>query len=100
MTGPAPQSLQRMMPPFANRVLALIEQAPPKGLSHWDGPTVAAILGASVHAVWRLLRKQGIYLQRLRTWCVSTDPEFAPKAAEGGGTVPESAAERAGTERR
>src|SRR5450432_3622657 len=67
---------------FRDRVLALLEQAPPKGLSHWDGPTVAATLGASVHAVWRVLRKEGIYLQRLRTWCVSTDPEFAPKAAE------------------
>jgi transposase len=43
---------------------------------------VAAKLGASVHAVWRTLRREGIYLQRLRTWCVSTDPEFAPKAAE------------------
>lgn len=67
---------------FRDRVLALIEQAPPKGLSHWDGPTVASTLGASVHAVWRVLRKEGIYLQRLRTWCVSTDPEFAPKAAD------------------
>jgi transposase len=67
---------------FRERVLALLEQAPPKGLSHWDGPTVAATLGASVYAVWRVLRKEGIYLQRLRTWCVSTDPEFAPKAAD------------------
>ena len=67
---------------FRGRVLALLEQSPPKGLSHWDGPTVASALGASVHAVWRVLRKEGIYLQRLRTWCVSTDPEFAPKAAE------------------
>jgi transposase len=67
---------------FRDRVLALLEQPPPKGLSHWDGPNVAATLGASVHAVWRVLRKEGIYLQRLRTWCVSTDPEFAPKAAD------------------
>ena len=67
---------------FRDRVLALLEQTPPKGLSHWDGPTVASTLGASVHAVWRVLRKEGIYLQRLRTWCVSTDLEFAPKAAE------------------
>lgn len=67
---------------FRDRILTLIEQPPPKGLSHWDGPSVAATLGASVHAVWRVLRKEGIYLQRLRTWCVSTDPEFAPKAAE------------------
>jgi hypothetical protein len=43
---------------------------------------VAAALGASVHAVWRVLRKEGIYRQRLRTWCLSTDPEFAPKAAD------------------
>ena len=67
---------------FRDRVLALLELPPPRGLSHWDGPTVAKTLGASVHAVWRVLRKEGIYLQRLRTWCVSTDPEFAPKAAD------------------
>jgi transposase len=67
---------------FRSRVLALLEQPPPQGLSHWDGPSVASVLGASVHAVWRVLRKEGIYLQRLRTWCVSTDPEFAPKAAD------------------
>ena len=67
---------------FRDRVLALLEQSPPAGLSHWDGPAVAEQLGASVHAVWRTLRREGIYLQRLRTWCVSTDPEFAVKAAE------------------
>src|ERR1019366_8990626 len=67
---------------FRGRVLALLEQPPPAGLGHWDGREVAQALGASVHAVWRLLRREGIYLQGLRTWCVSTDPEFAPKAAE------------------
>ena len=67
---------------FRDRVLALLEQAPPPGQSQWDGPAVAAHLNASVHAVWRVLRREGIYLQRLRTWCVSTDPEFASKAAE------------------
>jgi transposase len=67
---------------FRDRVLALLEQTPPAGLSHWDGRAVAEVLKASVHAVWRVLRREGIYLQRLRTWCVSTDPEFAAKAAE------------------
>ena len=67
---------------FRDRVLALLEQAPPSGQSQWDGPAVAERLNASVHAVWRVLRREGIYLQRLRTWCVSTDPEFATKAAE------------------
>lgn len=67
---------------FRIRVLALLEQSPPPGMSHWDGPAVAEKLGSSVHAVWRVLRGEGIYLQRVRSWCVSTDKEFAPKAAE------------------
>jgi transposase len=67
---------------FRNRVLALLEQPPPPGMSHWDGPAVAERLGSSVHAVWRVLRREGIYLQRVRSWGVSTDKEFAPKAAE------------------
>jgi transposase len=67
---------------FRDRVLALLEQPPPPGMSHWDGPAVAKKLDSSVHAVWRVLRREGIYLQRLRTWCVSTDAEFALKAAE------------------
>ena len=67
---------------FRDRVLALLEQPPPPGMSHWDGPAVAEKLGSSVYAVWRVLRREGIYLQRLRSWCVSTDKEFASKAAE------------------
>jgi transposase len=67
---------------FRNRLLAQIEQPPPRGMSHWDGPTLAAKLDASVHAIWRVLRREGIYLERLRSWCVSTDKEFAAKAAD------------------
>jgi transposase len=67
---------------FRNKVLAALEEAPPPGMSHWDGPAVAERLDASVHAVWRILRREGIYLQRRRSWCVSTDKEFAPKAAD------------------
>ena len=43
---------------------------------------MAERLNASVHAVWRVLRREGIYLQRRRSWCVSTDKEFAAKAAD------------------
>jgi transposase len=67
---------------FRNRVLATLEETPSPGISHWDGPAVAEKLDASVHAVWRVLRREGIYLQRRRSWCVSTDKEFAPKAAD------------------
>jgi len=67
---------------FRNRVLALLEQPPPAGQACWDGPAVAAALNGSVHAVWRVLRHEGICLQRQRSWCVSTDKEFAAKAAD------------------
>ena len=67
---------------FRNRVLALLERPPPAGQACWDGPAVAAALGGSVHAVWRVLRHEGICLQRQRSWCVSTDKEFAAKAAD------------------
>jgi transposase len=53
---------------FRNRVLALLEQIPPPGRSHGDGPAVAEKLGASVPAVWRVLRREGIYLRRRRKW--------------------------------
>ena len=42
---------------FRNQVLALLEEHPPPGMSHWDGPAVAEKLEASVHAVWRVLRR-------------------------------------------
>jgi transposase len=67
---------------FRNRVLALLEERPPAGQTVWDGPAVAAKLNSSVHAVWRVLRHEGICLQRQRSWCVSTDKEFAAKAAD------------------
>ena len=67
---------------FRKSVLALLEQPPPLGMSHWDGPAVAEKLGSSVHAVWRVLRREGIYLQRVRSWCVSTDKDFVRKAAD------------------
>jgi len=67
---------------FRNNVLQLLETPPPDGLAAWDGPAVAARLNVSKDAVWRLLRQKGICLSRQRSWCVSTDPEFIPKAAD------------------
>jgi transposase len=67
---------------FRNKVLKTLELPPPLGQSVWDGPAIAKHLSASVHVVWRVLRKEGICLVRQRSWCVSTDPEFAAKAAD------------------
>ena len=65
---------------FRNKLLAVLEEPPPSGMSRWDGPAVAERLGSSVHAVWRTLRREGIHLQRHRTWCASKDKDFASKA--------------------
>ena len=67
---------------FREQVLRLLEETPPDGLASWDGPAIADRLGVSKDAVWRLLRNEGICLSRQRSWCVSTDPEFIPKAAD------------------
>ena len=64
------------------RILRQLELPPPSGLAGWDGGTLAGALGVSDAAVWRVLRKEGIQLRRRRSWCVSTDPQFAAKAAD------------------
>jgi len=65
-----------------NRVLALLGEKAPKGLAFWDGPVLATELNVPVYAIWKILRKEGISLQRQRSWCISTDKNFAPKAAD------------------
>lgn len=69
-------------PELRDRILRQLESPPPAGMASWDGGSLAQALGASDDAVWRVLRKEGIQLQRHRSWCVSTDPEFAAKAAD------------------
>jgi len=63
-------------------VLAKLDEKPPNGLARWDGPTLAKTLNTSDDAVQRFLKKEGIQLARMRTWCISTDPEFAAKSAD------------------
>jgi transposase len=67
---------------FKQTVLKKLEQAPPGGFGQWDGALLAQELGYSKHAIWRLLREHRINLARKRSWCISTDPEFVPKAAD------------------
>lgn len=65
-----------------NKILQKLEDPPPIGQSTWDGKSLAAAVGASDKAVWRILQKEGIQLQRCRSWCVSTDKEFGAKSAD------------------
>jgi transposase len=65
------------------RILAVLEGAPPAGFARWTGPLIAAELG-DVHTqqVWRFLRAQKIDLAARKSWCESQDPEFVAKAAD------------------
>ena len=65
------------------RILTQLDSAPPTGYATWTGKLLAKALGdVSPYHIWRVLRRHGIHLQRRRSWCVSTDPEFAQKAAD------------------
>lgn len=70
-------------PETERRVLAQLDEPPPEGRSTWNGQLLATALGdVPAHVVWEIMRRHGIQLQRRRSWCISTDPEFGPKAAE------------------
>src|SRR5665811_729205 len=65
------------------RVLSQLDESPPPGYARWNGSLLAQALGdVSETQVWRILRRHGISLERRRSWCVSTDPEFDRKAAD------------------
>ena len=65
------------------RILAELDALPPEGYATWTGRLLAQSLGdVSPHYVWRVLKRHGIHLQRRRSWCVSTDPQFTQKAAD------------------
>jgi transposase len=65
------------------RILAQLDEPVPGGETVWTARLLAKALGdVSEDHVWRVLRRHGIHLQRRRSWCLSTDPEFAAKAAD------------------
>ena len=64
------------------KVLSKLGSSPPKGYGRWDAPLLAKELNCSPDAVWRILKKDEISLVRQRSWCISTDKEFVPKAAD------------------
>jgi transposase len=65
------------------RILALLDRPPPEGFARWTARLLAKDLGdVSDQYVWRFLRAQRIDLAGRKPWCLSTDPEFAAKAAD------------------
>lgn len=81
--APRPGALPTYDETTERRILAHLDAPPPHGYATWNGRLLAAALGdVSPHQVWRVLKRHGIQLQRRRSWCLSTDPAFAPKAAD------------------
>ena len=65
------------------RILKALDEPVPEGYSRWNGRLLAEHLGdASKDQIWRVMRKHDIQLERRKSWCVSTDPEFSRKAAD------------------
>jgi transposase len=65
------------------RILARLDRPPPAGFARWSAPLLARELGdVSDQYVWRFLRAQRIDLAGRKSWCLSSDPEFAAKAAD------------------
>lgn len=64
------------------RVLKKLKERPPKGYARWDATLLSKELSASDDAIWRVLRKENIALHRKRSWCISSDKDFAAKAAD------------------
>jgi transposase len=64
------------------KLLELLDEEPPEGYARWNGKLLAKRIGIKPDLVWKELRTLGISLERRRSWCVSTDPEFASKAAD------------------
>jgi transposase len=65
------------------RILAALDRPPPAGFARWTAPLLATALGdVSDQYIWRFLRSQRIDLAGRKSWCLSTDPEFAAKAAD------------------
>ena len=65
------------------RILAQLDEPPPKGYVRWTAKLLAKALG-NVHEqyIWRFLRTHNIDLAGRKSWCESNDPDFAAKAAD------------------
>ena len=79
--APRPGAPKRYLD-LREKVLKTLETPPPKGQAAWDGLSLAKTLGAKKSSIYALLQKDGVQLQRKRSWCVSTDSNFAAKAAD------------------
>jgi transposase len=80
--APRPGQPRRYTADDEKRVIKMLDEPAPSGYAEWNGTLLAQATKLPAHFVWEVLRNRGIQLQRRRSWCISTDPEFAQKAAD------------------
>jgi transposase len=59
-----------------------LEQAPPRGDTHWSTRSMARSVGLSQTAVSRIWRAFGLKPHVVQTWKLSTDPQFVEKVRD------------------
>ncbi|MDR7304453.1 transposase [Haloactinomyces albus] len=57
-------------------ITTTLEQAPPKGDTHWSTRSMAEAVGMSQTAISRMWRAFGLKPHQVDTWKLSTDPQF------------------------
>jgi transposase len=63
-------------------VTRTLGEAPPDGVTHWTAPAMAAANGISVSSVQRIWRAHGLRPHQIRTFKLSSDPNFAAKVED------------------
>lgn len=76
------RAVQRRTPQLEARILALTQQRPPGGATHWSTRSLAARLGISHMMVARVWKRARLQPHRVERYMASTDPEFEAKAAD------------------
>jgi transposase len=75
------------IPPLSKTVIETVvtrtlHEPPPVGVTHWTAPAMAAASGLSVSSVQRIWRAHGLRPHQIRTFKLSTDPNFAAKVED------------------
>lgn len=76
------QKASVLTPTLRARILSTTRKKPSDGSTHWSCGKLAATLGVSKDAVYRVWKEAGLKPHRLERYLASDDPDFERKAAD------------------
>ncbi len=76
------RAVERRTPALEARILAVTQQKPPDGSTHWSTRKLAKRLGVSHMMVARVWQRARLQPHRLERYLASDDPDFEAKAAD------------------